>query len=416
MSDLRRIVSVLPDGRWNHNVLRNAIVLLGEAIEARGLKHVTIDGSGPDFQRNLLHHLADRGSAIYLGHRYFDLGLVHADAQGDVRRNLFEVLDRPVFAMIQDHPFSNFMWSRMEAASRTTQFLAPTPEFHEEARFINPALVNFHTVSPTLTEPAVPEREMKALAERPLDIFMSCAFYTTNPSLQDLRHRFAAAQNPMTQVIDEVYETGRAERDRSIMGLFLDAYARHMGKPLVLASPMSQHDRAVIDVLSCIDNRIRFDRRIAVLQGLARLDPALRVVITLSPSERERIPALKDRPNIELIGRISAARARELFLKSKFAVNVMPTYTSFLTERVSNAMAFGCCVISDRNRYLAATFAEGEEILFMDGCDPRGLSRYFRDDLDQAQAIASRARRKAVDEFAVAKLADELIAVMQTVV
>src|SRR3546814_19452032 len=79
-------------------------------------------------------------------------------------------------------------------------------------------------------------------------------------------------------------------------------------------------------------------------------------------------------------------------------------------------MAFGCCVISDRSRHLAATFAEGEEILFMEDCDPGGLSRYFRDDLDQAQAIATRARRKAVDEFAVAKLADELIAVMQTVV
>src|SRR3546814_17900774 len=64
-----------------------------------------------------------------------------------------------------------------------------------------------------------------------------------------------------------------------------------------LASPMSQHDRAVMEVHSCIDNRIRFDCRIAVLQGLARLDPALRIVVTLSPSDRERIAALKDRPD-----------------------------------------------------------------------------------------------------------------------
>src|SRR3546814_1585366 len=119
-----------------------------------------------------------------------------------------------------------------------------------------------------------------------------------------------------------------------------------------LASPMSRHDRAVMEVLSCIDNRIRFDRRIAVLQGLARLDPALRIVVTLSPQDRERIAALKDRPNIELTGRITAARARALFLHSKFAINVAPTYISFVTERVSNAMAFGCCVISDRSCHL----------------------------------------------------------------
>src|SRR3546814_346458 len=153
-----------------------------------------------------------------------------------------------------------------------------------------------------------------------------------------------------------------------------------------LASPMSQHDRAVMEVHSCIDNRIRFDCRIAVLQGLARLGPALRIVVTLSPSDRAHVPALKDRPHIELTGRITAARARELFLKSKFAINVTPTYVSFVTERVSNAMALGCCVISDRSRHLAATFAEDEEILFMEDCDPRGVSRYFRDDLEIGRA------------------------------
>ena len=415
MSDLQRIVSVLPNGKMNHNVMRNLISLLGTAIESRGVEHVTLDGEDPAFQRDLLNHATDPGSAIYLGHRFFDLGLIHAEAGGYARRNLFEVLERPVFAEIQDHPYSRFMWSRIEAASRTTHFLLPTPEFQAEAQFINPALVRFHKASPTMTEPPASERENKPLAERPVDIFMSCAFFTSAPSLERLARHYASKSSPMKKVIDEVYETGMAERDRPLLALFLEAFERHFGKPLTMESPMTRGDRAALEVLSCIDTRIRFDRRIKVLRGLARLDPALRIVVTAAPSYRDEIRQLRDRPNIELVGRIEAARARKLFLQSKFAINVQPTYVSFVTERVSNAMALGCCVISDKNRHLATTFSEGREILFLDDLDAGALHRFFRDDLDEAQAIATRGHRRALTEFPVSKLADDLIAVMRKV-
>ncbi|MEO3427677.1 glycosyltransferase [Pelagibius sp. CAU 1746] len=92
-----------------------------------------------------------------------------------------------------------------------------------------------------------------------------------------------------------------------------------------------------------------------------------------------------------------------------------PTYTAtaFVTERVSNAMLLGCCVISDKNSHLAGRFAEGRELLFMDDCDPSALAPYFRERLDGAQAIAEAGRHKALTEFATANLADDLIEVMQ---
>src|SRR3546814_1666677 len=102
---------------------------------------------------------------------------------------------------------------------------------------------------------------------------------------------------------------------------------------------------AVMEVLSCIDNRIRFDRRIAVLQGLARLDPALRIVVTLSPPDRERIADLKDRPNIELTGRITASRARALFLQSKRSEEHTPELQSLM--RISYAVF--CLKKNDKN-------------------------------------------------------------------
>ena len=413
MPELQRIVSVLPDGTYNYNVMRNGIELLGAAIETRGLAHVTLDGNDGDFQRDLLRYLADPATAVYLGHRYYDMALVFSEGNGTIRRNLFEVLGRPVFAMLQDHPFSRFMWRRTQFASATTHFVAPTPEFEAEARFINPGLRHFHSVSEAATEPAPPESEVKPLAERGVDVFMSCSFNQTTPKVEELRDHHRAAGSPLVKVIDEVLEAGLAERDRPILQLFLASFEQHLGKPLSVGNPMSQEDLSVMLVLSCLDLRIRLERRLKVVRALARLDPGLRMVVTLPPKARGDVAGLGERPNIDLVDRVSAARAREIYLDSKFAINVTPTYVTYVTERLSNAMTLGCCVISDKNRYLAELFPEGEEILFMDDCDPAALAPYFREDLDKAQAIADRARRKRTGYFAVGNLADDLIAVMR---
>lgn len=416
MAELERVVSVLPDGTLNHNVMRNAILLLGGAIEARGVGHVVLDGNDPDFARTLLGHTADPSTAIYVGHRFYDLGLAYSDSQGERRRNFFEIFDRPVFAILQDHPFSRFMWARIQHASLTTHFVSPTPEFQVEAQLLNPALCHFSTVSASVTEAPVPARDLRPLRQRPVDLFMSCRFNRTTPSLEQLRNRYATTGHPMTKVIDEVFESGMTERDRPILQLFLDAFGRHLGTPFRIACPMTKADAEHSLVLSCIDLRIRFERRLKVLRGLAQLDPRLRIVVTLAAAARDGIPELRDRANVELIGPVEASRAREIFLQSKFAVNVMPTYVSFVTERVSNAMSLGCCVISDRNNHIARTFAAGEEILFMEDCDPQGLQTYFRDRLDEAEAIAVRGREKARDAFSVTRFADDLLAVMRAAI
>jgi len=64
MTDLHRIVSVLPDGTLNHNVMRNAILLLGAAFEVRGVEHVILDGTAGLFHRAILRHVLDPHTGI----------------------------------------------------------------------------------------------------------------------------------------------------------------------------------------------------------------------------------------------------------------------------------------------------------------------------------------------------------------
>jgi len=416
MSKLQRVVTLVPRGDLNHNLLPAFMNELGEAFNARGLDHVAIDSNAADFVSQVMRHAADPHTAIYAGHRFYDLGLVYAEAGGDRRENLFELLQRPVFARLADHPFSKFMWSRIGAASRTTHFLTPTMEFQAEAQCLNPALRNFHEVRPSLTVKPPPEEQVLSLADRPIDIFMPCSFNVTVPSIEDLAAYHEKRRNPMLQVIKEVLEIAMQEVDRPIFDAFRAAMERHYGEPFRVGLPLSRADKEVLVVASCMDIKIRTDRRFQVLKSLAKLDPALRIVVTAAPELQKNTDFLRDCANLEFIGRVDAARARSLYLDSRFAVNVNPTYVSLVSERVRNAMAFGCCVISDRNSHIAEVFAEGEEILFMQGWDLGGLNDILCADSAEAQAIASRGRQRVLSDFSVAQLADDIIAVMEKVV
>jgi len=415
MSKLQRVVTLVPTGSLNHNLLPTFMGELGQAFSACGLDHIAIDSNSADFLSELLRHATDPHTAIYAGHRFYDLGLVYADASGDRRENLFEVLQRPVFARLADHPFSRFMWSRIGASSRTTHFLTPTMEFQTEAQCLNPALRNFHKVRPSLTVQAPPAEQVPPLAERSIDLFMPCSFNNTNPSLQDLLAYHKGQGSPMAKVIEEVIEVAQDDVDRPIFDTFRSAMERNFGRPFSLGLPLSQADEEALLAVSSIDVRIRTLRRFEVLKSLAQLNPSLRIVITADPRLRENVDVLRNCANLDFIGKVDASRTRELYLSSKYVINVNPSYVSLVSERVRNAMAFGCCVISDKNSHIAEVFAEGREILFMEGWHLGGLNDFLCADVAEAQAIASRGRQRVLADSSIAHLADDIIAVMNEV-
>lgn len=416
MSNLNRVALVVPKGDFNHNLLPTFAAALGRAIAARELEVDLLDSTAPGFHRLLLDCLREPSTAVYAGHFFYDLGLVHGSETAETRVNLFAALDRPVFARIADHPFAKFMLPRIEAASPTTHFLMPSLEFEEEVRFLNPALTQFHKVTPSVTLEIPADDEVPPLDRRPIDIFMPCSLKPILPSIEDLRQRYRAAGSPMLAVLEETLETGRTARDRSLMDIFFQAIANRFGARFVVSSPLSDGDREVLLTLSSIDFRIRTQRRLDVLRSLLRLDSGLRIVVTVADSLREMIPQLKDRPNIELIGTVDARRSRELYLSSKYAINVNPTYYGLVSERVRNAMALGCCVISDKSAQAARTFAEGREILYMEDGGLDALSDVVSGDTAETQAIASRGRQHVAANFTIAHLADDILAVMRAVI
>ncbi len=415
MSKLQRVVTLVPKGDFNHNLLPLFVGELGKAIEARGLEHVALDGGAPGFRRDLLKLAADPATAIYAGHRFYDMSLVHSEIHSNERANLFEVLDRPVFARLADHPYTRFMWARIDGASPTTHFFTPTPEFEREARFLNSRLTNFHPVTPSLTVPLPDPKGVRPFAERPIDIFMPCSFNSAVPSMEDLRRHYKERNSPVVGLIDELYERGMEEPETSLLDVFLQAHERHIGKTFSVSAPLTDRDMRALLVLSATEVKVRCARRFTALANLAGLDRSLRIAVTIKDYQRGDIAELQDCPNIEWIGKVDAGEAQRLYLSSKFVVNVNPTYVNLVSERVRNAMAHGCCVISDKSAHAAGVFAEGEEILFMDGFDPRPLNDFLVTQTEAAQAIGARARERVLADFSIPRLAEEIVSVMEAV-
>ncbi|GAB4392621.1 MAG: hypothetical protein Tsb0032_08980 [Kiloniellaceae bacterium] len=413
MSKLQRVAIVAPKGDYNNNVLPLFARNLAQAFQAKGLETLALDSAASDFRRRLLTAALDPATAVYAGHFFYDMGLVHADEVGSHRMSLFEALDRPVFARIADHPFAEFMWSRIEEAAPTTRFLMPSGEFEAETRFLNPRLTHFHQVTPTLTVEPPADDEVKPLAERGIDLFVPCGIKPISPRMEQYLQRYRESGHRMAQVVDETVEEGLVARDRAIMDIFLEAIRRHFGARFQPASPLSEGDREILFMLSCADFKVRTFRRLNVIDSLTRLDPGLRIVITMPDALRADMPSLRERSNIELIGKVDAAEARRLYLDSRYVLNVNPTYVSLVSERVRNAMAYGCCVISDRTAHAARTYTEGEEILFLQGSDVAPLNDQLKQGLERAQAMATRARRRVLEDSTIPRLADDIAAVME---
>lgn len=286
-------------------------------------------------------------------------------------------------------------------------------EFKAETQFLNPQLSHFHQVTPSLTVAPPQDDEVPPLAERKVDVFVPCGIKPISPRLDKYLQHYRSSGHRMAEVVDETVEAGLTAQDQPIMEIFIEAIRRHFGSRFVVESPLSEGDKEILFMLSCADFKIRTLRRLNVIDSLARLNPALRIVVTMPEALRDETPALQDRPNVELIGRVDAAEARRLYLDSKYVVNVNPTYVSLVSERVRNAMAHGCCVISDRSAHAAEMFAEGQEILFMEDFDVAPLDDFLLTQTAAAQAIATRARDRVVRDFSIPRLADDIIAVMR---
>lgn len=102
--------------------------------------------------------------------------------------------------------------------------------------------------------------------------------------------------------------------------------------------------------------------------------------------------------------------------ESRISLNVMAWHKDGFTERIANSMLHGSVVCSDKSRYLAEQFRDGEEMLLFDLEHPEELPEKIKAllaDEPRRQVMANAAKKRALGEYTWRARAEEFLQLLR---
>lgn len=123
-----------------------------------------------------------------------------------------------------------------------------------------------------------------------------------------------------------------------------------------------------------------------------------------------------EHPGLHIHPAVSPEESLTVLERSRVSLNVMAWHKDGFTERIANSMLWGSVVCTDRSRYLAERFRDGEELLLYDleqlDILPERIQSVLADETKR-QAMAQAAYDKAVREHTWKKRAEELLGLIE---
>jgi hypothetical protein len=269
-----------------------------------------------------------------------------------------------VIGLIHDHPFSWFLQPGIMAASSDYRFLLADEVFVHELTALNPNLVKARkdilSHSPlTYVEPC----DRVAFNSRAIDVLvpLSVTRFSENGSITAFLERLGASL--IRDIAQQTYDECAADPKCNLFAVFQRVAELRSGTTLDDLRRTDQATHAnLLFILGSLDEVIRQARRNQMISELLRSTGKLNVVVAADP-----MTWLKVDKNVKFVGRISGHKFGSVLANSKLVMNCNPTYPRYVHERVTNAMAYGCAVISDINVGLADRFKSGELIAYSPG-------------------------------------------------
>ena len=393
----RQALLLRPSNGNNYDVLTAYNAAVARELEARGWKVVVAPASAPDFLGRVMASGADPDGIVLLGHFFYDLRVSAQNHFHEARAG--DVLKGRIGAMIADHPFTNFMWPRIEGADSRIMYFVGDPAFERAAKVLNPALRRFrHLPLPNFYADSSPPSPFDG---RPFDAFIAVSFR----GVGDMRafRRGLPGGIADYSFAGALYDALRHEYHRYPLDVFFELVA----DLLDMAPQCLMADRArlntLLGILSQVDLIVRNDRRIELVNALLADTRGLRVQIAGILPETIGLP-----PDVIARGPLDAMEIGRAMAQSRIVVHCNTTFTGGMHERVLTAMSSGCVVLSDPSPALDAAFKEGEEWIcvrpqqtlrdIVRAWGPSGLA-----------AIGDRASRRSPGEFGIGHHVDALL-------
>ncbi len=382
---------------------------LSEGMNKLGIHTETVFASSGDFLRKVIQASEEPGTGIYTGPMGFDLR-VQADL--NLQGNFFDVMGKRAVGYLGDHPYTQFMWSRMHYAGNNITFITACTsiknEFHNIYGDKNeivvldklPAITNNHEID------RVPE-----IKDREIDLLIPLGLHKHLVNQDVISKELTKFENQAEKIGLKVYEKALNDYQKNILEIFIEEYLTVTGNEYKFQGIQRKEDQLWLSVLSTVDWHIRKERRLKLLNGLGQIADQKKVVITASPEVQKLVPELKGK-KIEWIGEVDNDHLDRLYLQSKQVLNSNPTYPDGVHGRIRSAMISGASVISDYAPSLEKVFGSDEAISFT-GFNGDNLADYIDRHVDDIQQIASKGRAIIKDQFSLQDFTRRLLTVIE---
>ncbi|REL38643.1 FkbM family methyltransferase [Rhodohalobacter sp. SW132] len=406
---LKKILLVLPGIKGGaHGIHVKFAQRLSKSFRDQGFSTDFVCAQEGNYVKELVKASADPTVAIYSGAMGYDL---RVQADMNLNGNLYDLLDKKVTGYLGDHPYTQFMWSRLHNAGKNVTLITGCKSIKNEYDLIFkgknevkvidrlPAITNNASLKKV---PLTQDREIELLV--PLGLHKHVANQTTIS--KDLS-RFG---NKAKKVGLDMYESALTDYSGSVFEIFLQKLKEHTGVDYEFQGVQRKEDQAWLSVVSTVDWHIRKERRIRLLNGLKHIDSDKKIVITASAELKKLFPKLKNK-NINWIGEVSNDRLDQLYLQSKQVLNSNPTYPDVVHGRVRSAMTSGAAIISDYSSLLDEVFGADKGISFV-GIDGEGLANHLQSSTLDIQKIADHGREIIKRDFSVDSYTQRLLTVL----
>lgn len=358
---LRKVLVFEPArGRGNHGGLNRHTSSLCEAARARGLDVKVVGNDVKEILVELLEASENRETAVYAGHFFFDLKVV---GQQSVDLNIFDAIGLPVVALIDDHPYSIFMWERVQSCPRSAAITTFSPGVAKEFSALKgggwPRLEVLPSPPPFVDTgsklPNWDERDIDLLIPWGLHKLVYNGAVLTSDAWDALIKK---SSNPSRDedFIRRLSLKSQSDPTASLFELFVELYKEEFGGAYKFGTPWTGEDQRWLALLSSLDQELRLRQRHLMLSHLSGIPSNWNVVVTAPKEVAAHAGALSGRKNVTWAGVVTAEQLDVLYSRSKRVLNCNPVGADTVHERIKYAMAWGCLVVSDRNQALEKAF------------------------------------------------------------
>ena len=362
---------------------------LSQSFREQGLGTDFVSAQEGKYVKELVKASSDPTVAIYSGAMGYDLR-VRADM--NLNGNLFDLLEKKVTGYLGDHPYTQFMWSRLHNAGKNVSFVTGCESIKNEYDLIFKGKNEVKVIDrlPAITNNASLEN-VPLTQDREIELLVPLGLHKHVANQKTISKDLSRFGNKAKKVGLDTYESALTDYSGSVFEIFWQKLKEHTGVDYEFQGVQRKEDQVWLSVVSTVDWHIRKERRIRLLNGLKHIDSDKKIVITASSDLKELFPKLKNN-NINWIGEVSSDRLDQLYLQSKQVLNSNPTYPDVVHGRIRSAMISGAAIISDYSSLLDEVFGTDKGISFV-GMNGEGLPNHLQSSTRDIQKIADHGRK-----------------------